>query len=73
MAVTTRGSPWPMLTHISWLLKSMKRFPSGVQRYTPFACATGIGSTVPWADHSKIVCFLDSSTISFPVIIVWLA
>src|SRR6185295_14814481 len=32
MARTTRSSPWPMLTHISWLLKSMKRFPSGVQK-----------------------------------------
>ena len=32
-----------MLTHISWLLKSMKRLPSGVQKYTPFARATGIG------------------------------
>ena len=41
MALTTRSSPWPMLTHINWLLKSRKRLPSGVQKYTPFARATG--------------------------------
>jgi hypothetical protein len=45
MARTTRGSPWPMLTHISWLLKSRKRRLSGVQNQHPFAPATGIGST----------------------------
>src|ERR1700676_2766149 len=56
-----------MLTHISWLLKSRKRLPSGVQKCTPFARATGMGSTVPWADHSKIVCFLERATISSPV------
>ena len=55
-----------MLTHINWLLKSMKRFPSGVQKYTPLARATGIGSKAPCADHSKIVCFFDSATISSP-------
>ena len=43
-----------MLTHISWLLKSMKRLPSGVQKYTPFARATGIGSTAPCTAHSKM-------------------
>ena len=32
IARMTRSSPWPMLTHINWLLKSMKRWPSGVQK-----------------------------------------
>ncbi len=32
IARMTRASPCPMLTHISWLLKSMKRLPSGVQK-----------------------------------------
>jgi hypothetical protein len=30
MAWMMRCSPWPAFTDISWLLKSMKRFPSGV-------------------------------------------
>ena len=30
IAAMTRRSPWPMLTDISWLLKSMIRWPSGV-------------------------------------------
>ena len=30
IASMTRRSPWPMLTDISWLLKSMIRWPSGV-------------------------------------------
>jgi hypothetical protein len=30
MALTTRGSLWPMFTDINWLLKSMYRLPSGV-------------------------------------------
>jgi hypothetical protein len=29
-ALMTRCSPWPRFTDMSWLLKSMKRFPSGV-------------------------------------------
>src|SRR3954454_13038442 len=58
-----------MFTHINWLLKSMKRFPSGVQKYTPFARATAIGSTFDWADHSNKVCFRDSAIISSPVIV----
>ena len=57
-----------MFTHISWLLKSMKRLPSGVQKYTPSARATGMGSTAPCADHSEMVCFFDSATMSSPVI-----
>src|SRR5579864_1167059 len=57
-----------MFTHINWLLKSRYRLPSGVQKYTPRARATGIGSTVPCADHSKSVCFLASWTISSLVI-----
>ncbi len=32
MASMTRRSPWPMLTDISWLLKSRIRRPSGVYR-----------------------------------------
>src|SRR5437588_7764135 len=64
----TRSSPCPMFTDMSWLLKSMKRFPSGVQKKIPLAFATGIGSTLDWADHSNKVCFLVRSTISCPVI-----
>ena len=30
IAAITRGLPWPMLTDISWLLKSRIRLPSGV-------------------------------------------
>jgi len=30
--LTTRLSLWPMFTDINWLLKSIKRFPSGVQK-----------------------------------------
>ena len=30
IARMTRSSPWPMFTDMSWLLKSMKRLPSGV-------------------------------------------
>ena len=59
MAAMTRGSPWPMLSAISWLLKSMNRVPSGVQKKTPFARATGSGSTVPCAAHSEIVCCFE--------------
>jgi hypothetical protein len=32
IASMTRRSPWPMLTDISWLLKSRIRRPSGVYR-----------------------------------------
>src|SRR5947209_5771093 len=64
----TRSSPCPMFTDMSWLLKSMKRFPSGVQKKIPLAFATGMGSTLDWADHSNKVCFLVRSTISCPVI-----
>src|SRR5262245_9035296 len=56
-----------MLTHISWLLKSRKRFPSGVQNQQPFAPATGIGSMAPCADHSKSVCFFLRSTMIWPL------
>src|SRR6266446_5463196 len=35
----------------------------------PFARATGMGSTLDCADHSKSVCFLVRSTISWPVIV----
>src|SRR5436305_762198 len=67
MARTTRSSAWPMFTHINWLLKSRYRLPSGVQKYTPFARATGSGSNVPCGDHSKIVCFFESRMISSDV------
>src|SRR5215212_1384302 len=67
MARMTRSSPWPMLTHINWLLKSRKRLPSGVQNQQPFAPATGIGSTLDCADHSNNVWALVSATISGPV------
>src|SRR3954471_19142386 len=69
MALTTLGSEWPMLTHISWLLKSRKRLPSGVQKYTPLARATGIGSTAACAAYSNIVCFFVSAMMSSPVIV----
>src|SRR4029453_16299397 len=59
-----RRSPCPMFTLINWLLKSMKRLPSGVQKYTPSARATAIGATFFCAVHSKIVCFFESATIS---------
>src|SRR6266545_1345736 len=42
----------------------MKRCPSGVQKCTPLARATGIGSTAPCAAHSEIVCFFDRAMIS---------
>ena len=32
IASMTRRSPWPMLTDMSWLLKSRIRSPSGVYR-----------------------------------------
>src|SRR4051812_15912576 len=67
MARMTRSSPWPMLTHINWLLKSRKRFPSGVQNQQPLAPATGIGSIAPCADHSKSVCFFVRSTMTWPL------
>src|SRR5262245_8966713 len=57
-----------MLVHISWLFMSMKRLPSGVQKWTPLAPATGIGSTLDWADHSNSVWRLVRATISSPVI-----
>src|SRR6185503_13436548 len=69
MALMTRSAPWPMFTHINWLLKSMKRLPSGVQEEMPLERATGIGSTAAWADHSKSVWWRQSSTISSPVIV----
>src|SRR5262245_66642760 len=59
-----RGWLWPAFTHINWLLKSRYRLPSGVQKYTPFERATGMGSTVLWADHSNTVCRFESATIS---------
>src|SRR5215218_4710915 len=59
-----------MFTLINWLLKSMNRVPSGVQKYTPSARATAIGATLFCAVHSKIVCFFDSSTISSLVIVI---
>jgi hypothetical protein len=52
MAAMTRSSPWPMFTHINWLLKSRYRLPSGVQNQQPLAPATGMGSTFDCADHS---------------------
>ncbi len=66
IAAMTRGWPWPMFVHISWLLKSRKRLPSGVQNHEPFAPATGMGSALPCAVHSKIVCRFVSATISSP-------
>src|SRR5262245_50097270 len=53
---------------MSWLLKSRKRLPSGVQNQTPFAPATGMGSTFDCADHSKIVWRFVRATISSPFI-----
>src|SRR4029450_5098502 len=63
----TRSSPCPMFTHISWLLKSRYRFPSGVQNQQPFAPATGIGSTFDCADHSNSVWALVRATSSASV------
>ena len=52
MAFTTLGCECPMFEHMSWLLKSMKRLPSGVQKWMPCARATGMGSTLVCTDHS---------------------
>src|SRR5688572_33404194 len=68
IARITRSWPWPMFTHISWLLESRYRFPSGVQNQHPFAPATGSGSAFDCAHHSKTVCALVRRTISSPVI-----
>jgi hypothetical protein len=57
-----------MFVHISWLLKSRYRFPSGVQKYTPLALSTTIGSTRPCTAHSEIVCFFERAAISSLVI-----
>src|SRR4026209_1061431 len=69
MASMTFGCPWPMFTHISWLLKSRYSLPSGVQKYEPLAPATGIGSTLPCADHSYRVWRLVRAIISSPVML----
>src|ERR687896_181506 len=69
MASMTFGWPCPTFVHISWLLKSRYRLPSGVQKYTPLAPATGIGSTFDCADHSNSVWRLVRATISSPVIV----
>src|SRR5437870_2656340 len=37
----------------------------------PWARATGMGSTVACAAHSKSVCFFDSAIISSPVIVIY--
>src|SRR5438094_5909976 len=59
-----RRSPWPAFTHMSWLLKSMKRRPSTVWKRTPLALAIGIGLMPAWADQSYSVCRRQSSVIS---------
>src|SRR5215475_5676087 len=64
MAEITRASPWPMLTLISWLLKSRYRLPLASQKKTPFARATGMGATSAWTENSKRVCCLQRRTIS---------
>src|ERR1700692_3753522 len=61
-------SPWPALTLISWLLKSMKRRPSTVVKCTPLALATAIGFRPDWADQSYRVCRVHSSEISSALI-----
>src|SRR5216683_4778759 len=53
-----------MFTLINWLLKSKWRFPFASQKKTPLAFAMVRGATLDWADHSKIVCRLQSWTIS---------
>src|SRR6266849_3119597 len=53
-----------MFTLINWLLKSKYRFPFASQKKTPLAFAMVRGATLDWADHSKIVCRLQSWTIS---------
>ena len=55
MASMTRRSLWPMLTDMSWLLKSRIRRPSGVYSQTPSAWSIAMGSTAPWTDHEKNV------------------
>ncbi len=48
-----------MFTHINWLLKSRKRFPSGVQKHTPFARATGIDRRPPAPTIRRIAAQAD--------------
>src|SRR5688500_5176483 len=67
MAFTTFGWECPMFVHMSWLLKSRYRLPSVVQKWTPFARATGMGSTLVWIDHSNTLCLRHRATISSPV------
>src|SRR5256885_10355828 len=62
-----RRSPWPALTHISWLLKSMKRRPSTVSNRTPLAVATASGLSPACSDQSYIVWRTHSSLISAAV------
>src|SRR2546430_14667091 len=64
MASMIRRSPWPALTHITWLLKSMKRRPSAVWKYTPWAPTTGSGFRPAWAAQSYSVWRRQSSVIS---------
>jgi hypothetical protein len=52
------------LTHISWLLKSMKRLPSAVWKCTPFALVTGIGFSADCAAQSYRVWRRQRSVIS---------
>src|SRR5947208_167621 len=59
-----RRSPWPALTHISWLLKSMKRRPSAVWKYTPWAPTTGSGLRPACAAQSYSVWRKQRSVIS---------
>src|SRR2546429_6439456 len=64
MASMIRRSPWPALTHISWLLKSMKRRPSAVWKYTPWAPTTGSGFRPACAAQSYSVSRKQRSVIS---------
>ena len=65
MASMTRRSPWPMLTDMSWLLKS-RMPPSGVWP-DPSARSMAMGSMAPCTDHEKNVCSRLRATISSAV------
>src|SRR5712692_11620186 len=59
-----RRSPCPALTHISWLLKSMKLRPSAVWKWRPLAAVTASGLSPACADQSYSVWRRQSSVIS---------
>ena len=65
IASMTRRSPWPMLTDISWLLKSRIRLALGrVQVDALGVVDRRSGRAAPCTDHENRVCARESATIS---------